>query len=431
MALYDAAVGAADPSPLTKDALHALALGGGRRIRLFSLGKAAQAMAVAAVDALRDCQCELAGGVIVAAQGASSPDPNVVALRGDHPVPGPRSVLAAGAVADQAAAVGDDEIALVLLSGGATSLIAAPIAGVAERDLVRLFDLLHRAGLDVHAMNVVRKRFTQWGAGRLAVALAPARTCVLAISDVPGDDPADLASGPCEHDVSTAGDVIALLRDATLLAELPPGLRKHLEAVRRGNAPETPKPSHHAFSGVTTSIIGSNRMAVAAALARARDLGVDAEPGGEPLTGDAVRWGSRVADALITRAERGWAGCVVWGGETTVHRPASAVDSPPPGLGGRCQELALAAARQLSTGAGGAQRITILAAGTDGRDGPTDAAGAFADATVWSTAARHGRSGEEALARHDSYSALDAAGALFRRGPTGTNVMDIVIGVVR
>ena len=430
MALYDAAVGAADPSPLTTDAVHSLSLEGRQRVRLFSLGKAAQAMAVAAVEALRDSGCELAGGVIVAAGGAS-PHPRLVALNGDHPLPGPRSLLAAGAVADQAAAVGDDEIALVLLSGGATSLIAAPIAGVAQRDLVRLFDLLHRAGLDVHAMNVVRKRFTQWGAGRLAVALAPARTCVLAISDVPGDDPADVASGPCEADVSTAGDVLALLRDVTLLAELPPGLREHLEAVRRGDAPETPKPAHHAFGGVTTSIIGSNLLAVAAALGRARALGMDAEPGGEPLTGDAVRCGSRVTDALMARAERGWAGCIVWGGETTVSRLASAVDSPPPGLGGRCQELALAAARKLSTGAVAARRITILAAGTDGRDGPTDAAGAFADANVWSAAARHGRDGDEALGCHDSYSALDAAGALFRRGPTGTNVMDIVIGVVR
>ena len=431
MALYDAAVGAADPSPLTTDALHSLSLERGRRVRLFSLGKAAQAMAVAAVDALRDSQCELAGGVIVAAESVPSPDPSLVALHGDHPLPGTRSLLAARAVADQAEAVGDGELALVLLSGGATSLIAAPIAGVAERDLVRLFDLLHRAGLDVHAMNVVRKRFTQWGAGRLAVALAPAPACVLAMSDVPGDDPADLASGPCEPDVSTAGDVLALLRDASLIDELPGALLEHLEAVRRGRAPETPKPSHSAFAGVATSIIGSNRLAVAAALGRARELAFDADPGGEPLTGSAVRCGSRVADALIARAERGWTGCVVWGGETTVHRPTTVVDSVSPALGGRCQELALAAARQLSSGGGAAQRITILAAGTDGRDGPTDAAGAFADASVWGAATRHGRGGEEALARHDSYAALDAAGALFRRGPTGTNVMDIVIGVVR
>lgn len=372
----------------------------------------------------------VAGGVCVAAEPSASVHAAIATVVGEHPIPGRRSFAAADAVATAVSGVHADDLVLVLLSGGATSLLAAPLAGVSERDLTQLFDLLHRAGLDIHAMNVVRKRFTRWGAGRLAVALAPARTDVLLISDVPGDDPADVASGPCTPDDTTVDDVQRTLVDAGLLDTLPPTVREHLRAVHRGLVPETPKASHSAFAGVRTRIIGSNRLAVAAAVAHAHGLSMHADVGTMPLVGEAARCGTVIAGELLARAERGWRGCVVWGGETTVRRVSASADADSAALGGRCQELALAAAQRLATAGELAQRVSLLAAGTDGRDGPTDAAGAFADAFVWEAIARAGADGERALASHASYAVLDAAQALFRHGPTGTNVMDVVIGAV-
>lgn len=431
--LYDAAVVGAAPGPLTTAALRSHPTLPDSPVRIFALGKGAHAMSAAAVEALHDAGCVIAGGVIVAPDVATSPHAALAALAGDHPVPGARSFAAAASIADGVAGVRQDDTVLVLLSGGASSLIAAPLPGLSEGDVARLFELLHRAGLDIRAMNVIRKRFTRWGAGRLAVALASARTHVLALSDVPGDDPADIASGPCAPDTSRAHDVLALLRDAQLLAALPPTLLQHLEHAERGDIDETPKPHHPAFASVTTHVIGSSGLAVAAAIERARELGIFAEAGTHPLGGEAAACGTNIADLLLARAARGLAGCVVWGGETTVLRgslapPASA--DVRPGAGGRCQELALSAARRLAAGGDAARRISILAAGTDGRDGPTDAAGGFADDTVWNAIMQHGHHPQQALDRHESYAALGAANALFQPGPTGTNVMDIVIGLI-
>ena len=212
-------------------------------------------------------------------------------------------------------------------------------------------------------------------------------------------------------------------------------MRDYLSAVARGTIPETPRASDPAFERVTTRIIGSNRLSTEAAARRARELSLPVTNHGSVLTGDAAQAGVALATALLARARDGWRGCVVWGGETTVQLGADtsvstddeAGRSP---LGGRCQELALAAARVLAEGGDAARGVALLAAGTDGRDGPTDAAGAFADAIVWDAIRASGRSPERSLARHESYVALDAVGALHRRGHTGTNVRDVVIAVL-
>jgi hydroxypyruvate reductase len=431
VALYEAAVAAAAPGPLTTAALRELELEPEAPVRLFALGKAAHRMAAGALDFLDGAGRAVAGGVIVAPDAAPPPHPSIAVLAGDHPLPGERSFAAAEAIGRAAAAVRPGDVALVLLSGGTSSLIAAPIGGVTRHDLAALFSLLAGSGLDIHAMNVVRKRFTRWGAGRLAVGLEPVDVHVLAISDVPGDEPADIGSGPCAPDPCTAADVLALLRDARLHERLAPAMREHLDAASRAARSETPKPGDPAFARVRTRIVGSNALAVEAAVSRARALGLNAHAAARPLDGDAAARGAEIAEALLERARRGECGCVVWGGETTVALGGTAVDaSMPAGPGGRCQELALSAARALAAAGSVARRVAILAAGTDGRDGPTDAAGAFADAAVWRAAERAGRDPALALARHESYAALDAAGALYRRGLTGTNVMDVVIGVV-
>jgi glycerate-2-kinase len=439
--LYDAAVAGAAPGPVTTAALRDFQARPGQRLWLYAFGKAAHPMAAAAAAALQRSLHTIAGGVIVAPELAASPYATVTALNGDHPLPGRHSFTAAQRIADAADGMRSDDVAIVLLSGGASSLIAAPLRGMSESDLGQLFELLMGSGLDIRAMNTVRKRFTRWGAGRLALALAPARTYAYVMSDVLGDDPADVGSGPCTPDAHTVRDVVELMQKAGIFTRVSPAMRDYLTSVSRGMTPETPKSTHPAFAHVSTRVIGSNHLALDAIAAHARTLPLDVEVVAAPLQGEAARSGTLVADALLQRAQQGRPGCIVWGGETTVQltptppafagRNAHAADVPVTGVpptGGRCQELALSAARTLAHGAEGASRITILAAGTDGRDGPTDSAGAFADASIWSAIRESGRDPELALQRHESHAALATVAALIPRRDTGTNVMDVVIG---
>lgn len=438
-ALYESAVAAVAPASLVSAALSDLDTRPGQRLWVFAFGKAAPAMASGAVSALRRSLHTIAGGVVVSPEPGPPPFSTMRTAAGDHPLPGERSFAAAKLVGDTASGVRADDVVVVLISGGTTSLIAAPVRGVEEHGLVQLFVQLMDAGLDIGAMNAVRKRFLRWGAGRLAVALAPARTHVLLLSDVPGDAPADIGSGPCTPDEWTARGVASLLRDARLLDDLAPSLREHLTSGMRGTTGETAKPGHPAFAHVSTRVVGTNALALDAALAKARTLGIAAERGAHALAGEAARGGEEVAATLLRRAAGGKRGCVVWGGETVVRldarprtgsRDVRGNASVTEAGGGRCQELALAAARVLAHAGEGASGISLLAAGTDGRDGPTDASGAFANASTWQRMLDMGADPDTALQHHRSYAALDAAGALFRRGPTGTNVMDLVIGVV-
>ena len=436
--LYDAAVAGAAPGPLTNTALRDFDMQRGQRIWVYAFGKAAHAMAGAATATLQKGLHTIAAGVVVAPEPHPSPYATISALVGDHPIPGRQSFAAAHRIGEVAGGMRSDDVALVLISGGATSLIGAPLRGMSEADLIQLYRLLLGSGLDIREMNAVRKRFTRWGGGRLALALAPARTHALIISDVEGDDPADIASGPCTPDAYSASDVIAILKRTGLHERIATPMRDYLAGVLRGITPETPKRTHPAFAHVATRVIGSNRLSTQAAAARARELGLPVIDNGSVLDGEAARCGAALATSLLERARGGWRGCVVWGGETTVQlesrvTPAhgvAATGAAEPPRGGRCQELALSAARVLADGGEAARRITLLAAGTDGRDGPTDAAGAFADATVWEAIRATGRAPESSLARHDSYAVLDAVGALHRRGHTGTNVRDVVMAVL-
>jgi glycerate 2-kinase len=420
-------VAAVTPAPLAASALADVAARHDQRFWVFAFGKAAPAMASGAVNALRRSLFTIAGGVVVSAEAADAPFSTVRSAQGDHPLPGAKSFAAAKVIGETVSSVRGDDAAVVLVSGGTTSLIAGPVRGVREDELEHLFVQLMDAGLDISAMNTVRKRFLRWAAGRLAVALAPARTHVLLLSDVPGDAPADIGSGPCAPDETAARDVHALLADAGLLDKLAPSLRGYLDGVMRGVSPETPKAGHPAFAHVSTRVVGSNALALDAALARARALGMTAQRGTFALAGEAAGCGEKIAHALLERAALGQPGCLVWGGETTVRLAGASVAH---GTGGRCQELALAASRVFATSGEVAKRITLLAAGTDGRDGPTDASGAFADAMLWQRIREAGFDPDAALAQHRSHAALDAAHALLRRGPTGTNVMDVVLAVV-
>lgn len=388
---------------------------------IIALGKAAPAMAREALAqcALRDLNVK--GGIIVGTSSDDVPADGLVRVAGDHPVPGAASAAAADRLAALCDEVTDGCMAIVLVSGGTSSLIGAPVAGITPEDLARLHLLLLGSGLDIGRMNAVRKRFSRWGAGRLAAALAPAEVQSVLLSDVPGDDPAAIGSGPCAPDPTTATDVEKILRDAGIAHRIPLSVASHLGAVRAGSLPETPKAGSPVFAHVRRPVIGGNRGALAAAARQATLLGIRRVLLDErPLVGDAADAGRALARAALD-AEPGT--CIVRGGETTIALPAVH------GVGGRNQQLALAAARFLADGGSGAPRVVLLAAGTDGRDGPTDTAGAIVTNSTWEAIRSAGLDPEGHLERCDAYPALAAAGALVRTAATGTNVADIVIAL--
>jgi len=428
--LYWSAVRAVAPGPALRSALEVDSPSPAERVHLLALGKAAGPMAQEAVAFLRQHGRRPAGGLLVVPEPTPSPHPALPVLVGGHPIPSDGSFAASERIAEAIREIHPGDETWVLLSGGASSLMAAPIPGITHQDLVALFQLLLGSGLDISAMNRVRKRFIRWAGGRLGVALAQSLVKNFTISDVINDDLASIGSGPCVADPTTAGELIEFLTRHELWKPLSPSLRDHLMAVEGGRAVETPKPDDPALARITTTIIASNRLAVEAACRRAGELGGTATIVDTALDGEAAVRGREIAIRLrtydaspahVTQDSRMYKhSLLVWGGETTVTL------GPGAGLGGRNQELALAAAETLQDVAG----PVLLSAGTDGRDGPTDAAGAFADGATWRRIREAGRDPARDLIRHDSHAALGAAGDLFRTGLTGTNVMDLVLGLV-
>lgn len=423
--LYDAAVRGANPEVATRQAVTQLAVGS-EPVHIIALGKAAIAMANGALAALG----RVPAGVIVAPQIAPSALPVIV---GDHPIPGAGSLAAATAIGDAMARIGPSDRVLALVSGGASALLASPLPDIEDfgpRELARLYEALLASGADIATVNAVRKRFTRWSAGRISAALPGRRIDCLLVSDVPGDDPSSISSGPCVGDPVVTSDLIAKLERSGRWLMFETVVRRHLERIACGETPDTLKPDDPAFARVSTKIIVSNTFAVEAAAAMARELGVDeVTVVAKPLSGEASIVGVRLASELLARKKlaRGErrSRCVLWGGETTVT-----LGKGTPGLGGRSQELALAAARSLADAGEVASGIAVLAAGTDGRDGPTDAAGAIVDGFTWTAVGAAGRDPAADLAAHDAYRALDAVGALLRPGYTGTNVMDVAFGLI-
>lgn len=436
VAIHAAAVAGVDPRAATQRAISARMATASPPFSIVALGKASHAMAQAAIAVLQSHGLEPERGIIVAPEAAPTPHPRVEVAIGDHPVPGIGSREAAemiGALAERIAGAGT---VFVLLSGGATSLVAAPVAGVSERDLVWMFEALLTSGTDITTMNAIRKRFTRWGAGRLARALAPARVHCLIVSDVVGDDIPSIGSGPCAPDSRSSAEVLALIERDGLEPFVPRALR---ELLRNGpTSDDPPSPTDPAFERVECAVILGNHDALDAAAAAARDAGISPiKIVPEPLLDDATFTAQRIVDELVRfreaglpDANRGANGdgrfaCMLWGGETTVRLGAGTA-AP----GGRCQELALAAADAMRAEGERGEGLTLLAAGTDGRDGNTDAAGAVVDATTWDAIHDAGRDPADDLADHRAHASLDAVGALLRTGLSGTNVGDVVVGIV-
>jgi hydroxypyruvate reductase len=366
---------------------------------LLSIGKAACAMAQGAHEVLG---ASIVDALVVTKQGHAESLPWPV-LEAGHPLPDDQSLVAGQRLIDFAAAIPPDAMVLVLLSGGASALVEALPEGMHLAQLRALNDWLLAAGLDIVAMNRIRKRLSRIKGGRLARLLAPRSVLCLAISDVPGDDPRAIGSGPLVADAS--------LQAAPDTTGLPPVVA---EAVR--NSPPAPTADDACFHNVRFEIIARLDDAKRAAAEAARQLGYRVTLHPEFIEGDVLVAGARLAQVLLAAP----AGEVqVWGGETTIKLP------PHPGRGGRNQSLALAAALALH----GQKNIWFLSAGTDGTDGPTPDAGALVDDGTIARGEAEGISAHQALAAADAGNFLEASGDLIQTGPTGTNVMDLMLGL--
>jgi glycerate 2-kinase len=310
---------------------------------------------------------------------------------------------------------------LVLLSGGASALLVRPAPGLALADKAAATAALLGCGAPITEMNTVRKHLSAVKGGGLARRAGGRRLWALILSDVVGDDIATIGSGPTAADPTTFAAACGVIAGYGLEPRLPRAVLDHLRRGARGEVPETPKPGDPCFRHVRNEIIGGNATALAAAAAHAAALGLEPIVWPEPITGDTTAAATAFATALRQRlrADPLRPACVVAGGETTVVVRGR-------GRGGRNQEFALAAA--LALDGGGA--IELLSAGTDGVDGPTDAAGAFAGTHTIATARARGLDARAALADNASYDFFAAVGDLFRPGPTGTNVMDLKIALL-
>jgi len=411
-AVWSRALDAVDAGDAVERALSAVPRDG--MLCVLALGKAGFAMA-ARVEALAGDR--VSGGLVVTKDGHGGVVERLGLREAGHPLPDRRSEEAARAALDLVAAAEPDDVLLVLLSGGASALTACPAPGLSISDLTTTTDVLLASGADIGEMNAVRKHLSCFSGGRLAQAARCRRVCVLAISDVAGDALDVIGSGPCASDPTTYGDALDVLARRDEGGRVPAVVIDHLERGLAGAIQETPGRDDPLLARVQHTIIASNADARQAASRAARESGMTPIDLGEILSGEAR---DEALHLLVqARASRGSApACLIAGGETTVTLRGS-------GRGGRNQELALAAALEMAEA--GDRGITLLAAGSDGTDGPTDAAGAFADPGTVARGSALGTDAASALASNDSYTFFAREGGALVTGPTGTNVMDLVL----
>ena len=390
-----------------------------KNIYVVGAGKASAVMAKEMEALLGD---RIAEGHIVVKYGHGCGLKHIQLTEAGHPTPDANGVHGAAEILRIAKRAAEGDLVLCLLSGGGSALMADYPDGAQLPDLIKLNQLLVGCGADIAGINAVRKHLSKMKGGRLAQAAWPARLLTLVLSDVIGDPLDVIASGPTAPDPSTFADALDIVRKFGLAPDMPGALLKHLEAGAEGRIAETPKIGDPIFERTQNVIIGNNRMALQAGLTKAIGLGFDARIVNTPLTGDARVMGReiiKVALALRRSPTIMKDVCLLLGGETTVKVGA-------PGLGGRNQHLALAAAIELADKSG----ITLLSAGTDGSDGPTDAAGAVVDCQTASGARAMGMEPNRYLNEFDSYHFFKAVGGHVVTGPTLTNVMDMVVVLV-
>ncbi|MGQ9630280.1 MAG: glycerate kinase type-2 family protein [bacterium] len=385
-------------------------------IYVVGAGKGSAAMARALEDILGD---KITAGIVATKYGYREELKHIELMEGGHPIPDAGGERATRAMVELVEDTDQGDLVFCLISGGGSALTPYPVEGISLEDKGRTTKLLLECGATIDELNAVRKHLSRFKGGQLARWIYPATTVTLILSDVIGDKLDVIASGPTVGDGSTFADAYRILEKYDLLRKIPRSALSYIERGLAGDVPETPKPGDSIFRQVQNAIVGNNRLALEAAKEEAERLGYFPVILSSEIAGEA----RDVARELMARAKGisgGGKKCLIAGGETTVTVRGN-------GKGGRNQELTLAAAIEIE----GMENIAVLSGGTDGTDGPTDAAGAVADGETAPRARALGMDPQDYLDRNDSYHFFQRLGDLIVTGPTNTNVMDIIITLVK
>ena len=389
-------------------------------IVVVGFGKAACPMTRALLDEMGG---SIRGGVVVTKYGhceGGVPAGPIELVEAGHPVPDENSVAGAGKAVGLLGQAGRESLVVCLISGGGSALFVSPMEGLSLDDKQEMTRILLRGGADIMELNTVRKHLSRVKAGRLAEAAWPARVVSLILSDVIGDPVDFIASGPTAPDTTTWAEALDIVTRYDKAGEMPQRIMRILRDGAGGKIPDTPKEGNPVFDRVENLVIGSNRIATEAARLKALALGYEPVVLTTELQGEAREAARRLYRQVLESQSCLESGrrrvCLIAGGETTVTVRGR-------GLGGRNTEMALAFALAIE----GTSGVTFLSAGTDGTDGPTDAAGALADGQTVPGARSLGLNPQAFLDDNDSYRFFEQAGGLFKTGPTGTNVMDLQI----
>ncbi|MGY6275559.1 glycerate kinase type-2 family protein [Methylomonas sp. MgM2] len=428
LSLFREGIAAADPAAAVKSHLQIedgrLVIGGApkdwKKIHILSFGKAACAMAKAARQIVPNNRLSEPGIVVTTYENLVSVEGFEVMGAG-HPLPDANGLSAAQKIAAKLQQAGEGELVLALISGGGSALLPYPADGVSLDDKIAATRLLLGCGADIKQINCVRKHLSQIKGGGLARLAAPAELHALILSDVLGDDLSTIASGPTVADETTFADAIEVFKNKNVWDRLPASVQHYLRQGAEGLKAETPKPGDPLFDAVSNALIGSNSLSVDAVLNAAFQHRYRTEVYSRHLSGEARRVAERLllyGKSLFNQGVQQNV-AVIAGGETTVTLVGS-------GRGGRNQEMALAFALAADRNPL-PYRWTFLSGGTDGRDGPTDAAGGLVDHQTLGKIRAAGIDPQTALDNNDSYTALKAANDLVITGATGTNVADLQI----
>lgn len=384
-------------------------------LSVIGMGKAGAAMAVAIEDILGK---RVSGGHVIVKYDHVAPVRRVTLHEAGHPIPDEAGVAATRTLIEFVQGRGARELLICVISGGGSALSPAPVEGITLAEKQDVTRLLLACGATIHEINALRKHISQLKGGQLAQLASPATLITLALSDVVGDRLDVIASGPTVPDTSTFADCLDILRTYHLLDHIPSAVRQHLEAGAAGGIPETPKPGDPVFARTQTVIVGRNLQALEAASRQAMALGYQTlilSSGIEGETREVAKVHAGIAKEILGSGYPiSSPACILSGGETTVNLRGG-------GKGGRNQEFALAMALDIRDCPG----IAVLSGGTDGTDGPTDAAGAVVDWTTCERAERRGLQPRSVLANNDAYPFFECLDDLLRTGPTHTNVMDV------
>jgi glycerate 2-kinase len=426
--IFDAGLAAADPYGAISRHLniqnHNLSVAGKsydlsiyRRVVIIGAGKASARMAHALEDLLGS---RIAGGVVTVKYDHREPLRSVKVNEAGHPLPDATGLDGAREIIELAQKAGERDLIFCVISGGGSALLPYPADGLTLGDKQRTTQALLDCGAAIQEINAVRKHISQVKGGRLARLAFPATLICLILSDVIGDALDSIASGPTSADTTTFEDCLAVVRRYDVGEKIPRAVLEYLQNGAEGKVEDTPKADDPVFQKVQNVIVGSNRLALEAAQGKARKLGYESLLLSSFIEGEtrvaAALHGAIAKEIIATGNPVATPACVISGGETTVTIRGS-------GLGGRNQEFALAAAREIA----GLENVVILSGGTDGTDGPTEAAGAFADGTTYARARKKGLDPEAFLQNNDSYHFFQSLGDLLITGPTFTNVMDLRI----